>query len=78
MDWTVNTSQILIAKKKGKDRFSLWKLLNLGVFHAQRGGLVEKATKAGRTPDPSVTSLFLTNPRRRELITTDSVECVFN
>lgn len=35
--------------------------LAVRVFCAQRGGPVEKATKAGCTPDPAVTSSFLSN-----------------
>lgn len=48
------------------------------VFCTQRGGLVEKAIEAGCKPDPKVTSLFLSDSSKRELIAADSFECVFN
>ncbi len=69
-----------MAKKKEKDCFSLWKLMNplVGLFCIPRGGLVEKVIKAGCRPDSNVTSLFLSNSRKRELITADSFECVFH
>lgn len=38
------------------------------------GGLVEKATGAGRTPDPAVTSRLRTQDKH--FITTDRVKCV--
>lgn len=44
------------------------------MFYAECGGPVEKATRTGCTPDPSVTSLFLTNSRRVEWIAADAVE----
>ncbi len=66
-------NQILIMKKrgkkkKGKDCFSLWKLMDLlvRVFCTQCGGLVEKATESGCKPDPNVTSLFLSHSRKKE------------